>query len=290
VQAEPTRTCKGCGTPLVKRERTGRWPVWCSRECERASHRIDPGATRPCRHCGKGVPRRSRSPWCSEDCKRADGQDAEVKQCQRCKRTLSLTAFHQDRSSPGGRASRCRECVATKAQARYAGSEGFRQRKAEQSRAWVARNPAEARRVKRRYYEENRERLLAEMAMAYRADPDIKKRSVAKWAKANPDRILEYQRHRRAKKKSRSAAPITSELLAGKLAYWGWACWLCGGEGPQAWDHVKPLSKGGAHVLANLRPAHLDCNSMKGSRWPFPLKGGHSWSVIQNAFRSVFQI
>lgn len=31
-------------------------------------------------------------------------------------------------------------------------------------------------------------------------------------------------------------------------------------------DHVVPMSKGGAHVLANLQPAHFACNSKKGDR------------------------
>jgi 5-methylcytosine-specific restriction endonuclease McrA len=28
-------------------------------------------------------------------------------------------------------------------------------------------------------------------------------------------------------------------------------------------DHIVPVSKGGAHVKANLRPAHLECNQDK---------------------------
>ena len=67
--------------------------------------------------------------------------------------------------------------------------------------------------------------------------------------------------------------PETSlELLDGKLAYWGWRCWINGPactEDPENWDHVKPLSKGGAHMLANHRPACGHCNRRKQDRWPF---------------------
>ncbi len=33
-------------------------------------------------------------------------------------------------------------------------------------------------------------------------------------------------------------------------------------------DHIRPVSKGGSHVLSNLQPAHPSCNSTKGAKWP----------------------
>jgi hypothetical protein len=35
------------------------------------------------------------------------------------------------------------------------------------------------------------------------------------------------------------------------------------------WDHVQPLSKGGAHTLSNLKPSCRSCNSRKSASWPF---------------------
>lgn len=40
-------------------------------------------------------------------------------------------------------------------------------------------------------------------------------------------------------------------------------CALCGEPGATTADHVIPLSKGGAHVLANLQAAHGLCNRRK---------------------------
>lgn len=77
---------------------------------------------------------------------------------------------------------------------------------------------------------------------------------------------------RNALKRSGVALPVSVEQLTQKLAYWGYRCWLCGDEDPDSWDHVKPLSKGGGHMLANLRPAHLSCNSKKNARWPYKLE------------------
>lgn len=51
------------------------------------------------------------------------------------------------------------------------------------------------------------------------------------------------------------------------MTRYGNLCWICGGPGEQI-DHVKPLSKGGAHCLANLRPACFRCNNKKRAMWP----------------------
>jgi len=45
-------------------------------------------------------------------------------------------------------------------------------------------------------------------------------------------------------------------------------CHLCGKNGATTVDHIIPLSIAPelAHDLANLRPAHLRCNSSRGNR------------------------
>ncbi|WP_423716384.1 HNH endonuclease [Arthrobacter glacialis] len=58
-----------------------------------------------------------------------------------------------------------------------------------------------------------------------------------------------------------------AEKLA-RFALWGGRCWICGIEGATQEDHVKPISKGGSHCLANLRPICHSCNASKGGRWP----------------------
>lgn len=63
---------------------------------------------------------------------------------------------------------------------------------------------------------------------------------------------------------------VTADGVVGRFLVWGNRCWMCGGDGaPEGLtlDHVKPLSAGGKHLLANLRPACRSCNSRKGARW-----------------------
>lgn len=42
-------------------------------------------------------------------------------------------------------------------------------------------------------------------------------------------------------------------------------CWICGRPGSDTVDHVVPVARGGSHDAANLRPAHLGCNSSRGA-------------------------
>jgi 5-methylcytosine-specific restriction endonuclease McrA len=93
------------------------------------------------------------------------------------------------------------------------------------------------------------------------------------WRIANRDRYLEQKRQRRARELAAAITVFAPDLLPGKLAYWGYRCWIKGPRctvEPETWDHVKPLGKCGPHMLANLRPACQSCNSSKGDRWPFP--------------------
>lgn len=133
-------------------------------------------------------------------------------------------------------------------------------------RHWYAAHRATYRERRRRWYAENREEHNERSRRHYDANKESYHARTRAWERSHPERQAETQRRRRARKLGTSVASITPELLDAKLAYWGWTCWMCGGE-PKAWDHVKPLSKGGAHMLANLRPACRSCNSVKGSRW-----------------------
>ena len=87
---------------------------------------------------------------------------------------------------------------------------------------------------------------------------------------ANPERWAAINKRayaaRRARKKRASIFPFSAPQLAARMAYFGNACWMCGGAFEHI-DHVKPLSKGGPHMLANLRPSCGSCNARKGGRW-----------------------
>jgi HNH endonuclease len=145
-------------------------------------------------------------------------------------------------------------------QAQYRADPQHRRFAREKTAKWRAENP-----------ERQRENLARWRTIP--KNQQLARERARAWRIANPKRRSEQTARRNALKWSGQATRIPMELLEAKLAYWGWRCWIAGpncvGE-PEQWDHVKPLSKGGAHLLANLRPACQPCNFGKRAQWPFP--------------------
>lgn len=108
----------------------------------------------------------------------------------------------------------------------------------------------------------------------YRRNPETHKEVNRRWKKENPQHHREMMRlnwqRRRAAKRAAQVAPVTRATWKAKVAYWGNLCWICRGPWTEM-DHVKPVTKGGAHMLCNLRPVCRSCNAKKSNRWPLPV-------------------
>ena len=128
----------------------------------------------------------------------------------------------------------------------------------ERAKAWHGANPDRVAQHKRDWQERNRE---------YAAQ--LKK----DWREKNPELYANIKRANEAKRRARKASALVIEFsdaqLQARLAYYGHRCWICRTEKYEELDHVKPLSKGGAHMLSNLRPACRSCNRAKHANWPF---------------------
>lgn len=81
---------------------------------------------------------------------------------------------------------------------------------------------------------------------------------------------IEYRRRRFAYEAAEPARslPFTQQQQDARWSMWGGRCWQCGVADATEEDHVKPLSAGGTHCLANLRPACKPCNASKHGDWP----------------------
>lgn len=95
--------------------------------------------------------------------------------------------------------------------------------------------------------------------------------------RTTPEYRAKYRAGERIREARREAAlreaPTTkfsADDLAARLSMFA-GCWICGDDISDEMhvDHVKPLSKGGPHMLSNLRPACPECNIRKGAQWPF---------------------
>lgn len=193
------------------------------------------------------------------------------KTCARCRATKPVSEFPAGKRWSDGLFPYCREC------------------KRASDRASYAKHRDKRKPVRRKYYEKNAETLKSRALAAYRADPQRVIARSAAWAASNPERVREIRRacHRRlylldperkrevwrrrqaAIKHGVAVHQFTTAQVAAKVAYWGGRCWICHVT-YEAIDHVKPLAKGGPHMLANLRPICTACNTRKRDRWPLP--------------------
>lgn len=195
----------------------------------------------------------------------------QSKRCLSCDES-DPTQFHKDKVRKDGLCPYCKTCIRERNRQRYERNGADfrarakatyhkvkhtdRYRKATNLRtgAWARRNP-------------DKRRSMLEAWRAANADHcRIYNRQ---WRKAHPEQVREVNRRRYIRLRNGSIIPFTHEQLEAKMAYWGHQCWLCG-RPQQAVDHVKPIAKGGLHILANLRPICNKCNRQKSAKWPYP--------------------
>lgn len=128
---------------------------------------------------------------------------------------------------------------------------------------WRWRNPRTRqmamKRNRERWANLSREEQMAESRRVeeYRRTPQGRASYRAyqkKWKQVNPRSMV-------------PVVPFTQAQLAAKVAYWGGLCWICRGSWAE-WDHLKPVSAGGLHILSNFRPICRSCNARKSARWP----------------------
>lgn len=152
----------------------------------------------------------------------------QYKRCTGCGETKPLAAYAQ-RTDRASLKARCKSCYSEYDKRRYA-EKGY------------SRTEARAR------YLARREELI-EYSL--------------QWARQNPEKRLLAKAKRRA---NTPKSNVSVEQLASRIQVFGGRCWICNGPYEHL-DHVKPISKGGAHLAANLRPSCAKCNRAKSARW-----------------------
>jgi HNH endonuclease len=125
----------------------------------------------------------------------------------------------------------------------------------EAARRWRASNPEKVQEINRASHHRRRQW----------EQPQVKEYK-RKWRAANPELKAAAQVRYRARKKTPKVLMFTPEQLTQRLSMFS-GCWMCGGPATEK-DHVKPLEKGGAHMLCNIRPGCRSCNATKNAKWP----------------------
>lgn len=106
------------------------------------------------------------------------------------------------------------------------------------------------------------------------ANPEKAAAATSAWRERNRDAVSLSTRatgqRRRAAIAGAEGDPLTVADYRAILASHGMTCHICGGSiasfDDLHFDHVIPLSRGGAHTVDNVRPAHGICNMRKHNR------------------------
>lgn len=129
----------------------------------------------------------------------------------------------------------------------------------------------------REYYYRNREKCLTECKLWRKNNHDLMIKTMRQWKKNNRERYLEshrlwmknnsehvklYNMKRRANKRKVTIQDFSLQKFNDRMSIFGFKCVYCGGPFEHI-DHAIPLSKGGKHCLANLRPSCKHCNLSK---------------------------
>lgn len=120
--------------------------------------------------------------------------------------------------------------------------------------------------VNKKYYVANHKKiLLKRREYAAKNSIDIVTR-VAKWQKDNPEKFSRYltnsKHKRRAQKNGTSIGKVDFAAIHTRN---GMTCGICHQSinGKFHYDHIIPLSKGGAHITENIQLSHPKCNRVK---------------------------
>jgi 5-methylcytosine-specific restriction endonuclease McrA len=196
-----------------------------------------------------------------------------VKVCVDCLTAKPEGAFY-------GRSACCKPCHNARSKA-YRAANSERLRAAAQRRYRANPEPVKAR--VRRWREEHLERARAAGREREARNPEAAAERKRRWAAAHPEKTAaavasyqarnrakqrEWTRRRRARLKTATVEPVDYEAIRERD---GDVCYLCGDSvEPHEldFDHVIPLSRGGAHSASNVRVTHASCNRRKGARTP----------------------
>lgn len=215
--------------------------------------------------------------------------------CSMCRETKPADAFFKRKDRPRGYTSLCRDCIGKyrtgrrdterrQARERFKrryreAPEKYREKAARERqidpavhrmrcRNWYWRNPEAARARVRRYNAEHRDgRARAYQAWRAKGDNRIRTNEAKRqWVRRHPFAYRKWQMDRRARMaKARVGRIDWKGIIVRDIG----RCGICSAPiHPKdlSFDHIIPLSRGGAHATENIQLAHIKCNNRKGRR------------------------
>lgn len=184
-----------------------------------------------------------------------------IKACTKCDKEKPLDDFFRWSRGRDGRRNQCKDCSKKYGQQ-------YRAKNGQSLAQYRDNNRAKSLEQNKQWYAANRDYKLAYGEQYRRENVEDTRRRTNEWRQKNPEKARSHVAIRRARMRDSKVVDFTTSQLAQRKNYYGNLCYLCGDNATQV-DHVKPLSKGGAHMLCNLRPICLMCNKIKKDKWPY---------------------
>lgn len=152
-----------------------------------------------------------------------------MKTCKVCGEAKPIEDFNRSARAKDGRHTFCRTC--------------HKQRNAEYGRA-------------------NRERLREYHRQNYAKDRAAHKAKTKSWHQENRYALWEARYRQRCERAGFD--PVVERFdKPDVIERYGDSCFYCECGAFEELDHYEPISKGGTHILANVRPSCRDCNLRK---------------------------
>jgi 5-methylcytosine-specific restriction endonuclease McrA len=132
-------------------------------------------------------------------------------------------------------------------------------------RAYREANGDRLRAANSEYHKRCREERLAAMKIYRTSRVEDHRIYQQQWRAANPDKIHQYNKSRRALRLNAPINDLTNHDWLEILNKYG-SCAYCGSTGSLEQEHALPLSRGGSHTASNVVPACRGCNASKGAK------------------------
>jgi len=191
----------------------------------------------------------------------------EARKCRTCGIEKDLSEFYKP-FVVNGKIKRHSECKPCQIQRSRKWNQSNKERFVSNQSARYIANREEFRAVGRENYRNNRERHRAVAALRRRQNLErirSQDRAIAKrWRAAHPEKAKQWSAKQRAIKRNVQLQPITKQQIDDLCHKQRGRCAICKKKLVKRHiDHVKPLSRGGAHEILNFQLLCPRCNLTK---------------------------
>ena len=204
-----------------------------------------------------------------------------MKKCSKCGEILHISRFHKDKNGKYKTRPNCKEC-SRKYQKEYnknnkekisnRNKKGYEKNKnniLKHQKEYNKNNKEKISKRQKIWYEENKDDILKRSKERYEKNKDSiiekQKEYNKKWAKNNPEKILNRNNKRRNKEENQGNG-ITKEQWLEIMNFFDWKCAYSGErltKDTRSIDHIVPLNSNGDNMIWNMVPMKLNYNSSK---------------------------